>query len=106
MSGEQAASARIDLPASSLLVWRLQAQGRPLSAAQRESAAALRRHLCDAPWTSGEERNWAQVLVFRLELLLGRRKAPATPEKLSGSCKEATAASTEPTPTRPSGKPG
>jgi hypothetical protein len=72
VSGEQAAGARIDLSASQLLIWRLLLQGQPLSAAQRESAAALEEQLCAAPWTSGEERNWAQVLVLRLALLLGR----------------------------------
>jgi hypothetical protein len=70
VSGEPAASARIDLSASSMLVWYLQSQHRPLSAAQRDTAVLLRQQLCEAPWISGEERNWAQVLVLRLELLL------------------------------------
>jgi hypothetical protein len=72
VSGEQAAGARIDLSASQLLIWRLLLQGHPLSAAQRESAAALEEQLCAAPWATAEERNWAQVLVLRLALLLGR----------------------------------
>ena len=68
--GEQAASARIDLSACHLLIWRLLIQGQPLSTAQRESAAALEKQLCAAPWATAEERDWAQVLVLRLALLL------------------------------------
>jgi hypothetical protein len=74
----------MDLSASNLLVWRLIAQGRPLSAAQRESAVLLRQQLCAAPWSSADEREWAQILVLRLELLLlGPAKAPTMPGKLS-----------------------
>jgi hypothetical protein len=74
----------MDLSASNLLVWRLIAQGRPLSAAQRESALLLRQQLCDAPWINADEREWAQVLVLRLELLLlGPAKAPPRPVKLT-----------------------
>jgi hypothetical protein len=72
MSDEQGETPRVDLAASSLLVWYLQCQGRPLSASQREEALALQKQLCAAPWTSAEERNWAQVLVLRLALLLGQ----------------------------------
>jgi hypothetical protein len=72
MSAEQGASPRVDLSASSLLVRYLRCQGRPLSASQREEAVALQKQLCAAPWTSAEERNWAQVLVVRLALLLGQ----------------------------------
>jgi hypothetical protein len=72
MSDEPWASARVDLSASSLFVRYWQCQGRPLSAAQREEAGALQKQLCAAPWTSAEERNWAQVLVLRLEMLLGQ----------------------------------
>jgi hypothetical protein len=69
--GEQATSAPVDLPASSLLVLYLELQGRPLSASQRESAADLQKQLCAAPWASAEDRQRAHGLVLRLELLLG-----------------------------------
>jgi hypothetical protein len=72
MSDEQGATPRVDFAASSLLVGYLQCQGRPLSASQREEAVALQKQLCAAPWTSAEERNWAQVMVLRLEMLLGQ----------------------------------
>jgi hypothetical protein len=70
MNDEQGATSRVDLPASSLLVRYLQGLGRPLSASQRDWAAALQKQLCVAPWTSAEERNRAQGLVVRLALLL------------------------------------
>jgi hypothetical protein len=85
VSSEAVTRARMDLAASNLLVWRLIAQGRRFSAAQRESVLLLRQQLCDAPWSSADERDWAQVLVLRLELLLlGPAKAPSRPVKLSG----------------------
>jgi hypothetical protein len=61
-------------------------QGHPLSAAQRESAAALPKQLCIAPWTSAEDRNWAQILVLRLELLLRREKASTACPESSLAC--------------------
>jgi hypothetical protein len=70
MSDEQGATPRVDLSASSLLVRYLQGLGRPLSASQRATAAALQKQLCAAPWTSAEERNRAQGLVLRLAVLL------------------------------------
>jgi hypothetical protein len=73
MSDEPWASARVDLSAYSLLVRYWQRQGRPLSASQREEAMALQKQLCTAPWTSAEERNWAQILVLRLDMLLGQQ---------------------------------
>jgi hypothetical protein len=82
----------MDLSASNLLVWRLIAQGRPLAAAQRESALLLRQQLCDAPWSNADERDWAQVLVLRLELLLGPAKAPTMPQS-SLSCPRTRAGS-------------
>jgi hypothetical protein len=74
MSEEQGETPRVDLSASSLLVRYLQCQGGPLSAEQRDWAVALQKQLCAAPWTSAEERNWAQVLVLRLEMLLGQQE--------------------------------
>jgi hypothetical protein len=70
MSNQQ--EARIDLHASGLLIWHLENQGHPLTPEQRASAAALRTQVCDAPWTSAEQRSRAQILVLRLEMLLRR----------------------------------
>jgi hypothetical protein len=91
MSDQQAASTRIDLPASSLLVKHLQSVGHPLSTLQRAAAGDLKQRLRAAPWQTPEERTVAHILVLHLELLLlGREKAPSMPGKLSTVPQDAT----------------
>jgi hypothetical protein len=86
MSDDLAATAPVDLAAISLLVGFLQSQSRPLSAAQRESAAAMQRRICAAPWATAEDRNKAHGLVLRLALLLGEKEVPANHGRGDSGC--------------------